>query len=340
MSRTYLLLVVGLSLICLILVGFIFYGQSRTGLISPLGSSPTSPTLAQKPLQKYAFRALESYTPVASPIILSEVLTSDPDFTAYRFTYQTEAKTMSGQINVPTQATPSAGFPVILMIRGFVDPSIYQTGVGTQSAAAFFANHGFVTLAPDFLGYGTSDPPDPDVMGERLQKPLHLLDLLASLNSLVFIRPNHIGIWAHSNGGQIALSLLEITTQAYPAVLWAPVTKPFPYSILYYTDESEDQGKALRAKVAEFETIYDVYDYSIDRYFDRIQAPLLVHQGTADDAVPLEWSQDFVKRLQSLDKDVTLYTYPGSDHNLRQSWDTVIARDLDFFLDHLNLDAM
>jgi len=211
------------------------------------------------------------------------------------------------------------------------DPADYFTGVGTKNAAAVFAQNGYATLAPDFLGYGQSDPPAADTIAARLEKPKHILDLLASLKSLPVIDPARVGLWAHSNGGQIALSVLEITGQAIPTTLWAPVSKSFPYAILYYTDESDDQGKELRRVLAEFEKDYDTFDFSIDRYWDWIQAPVQVHQGTADDAVPLEWSAGLVNILKKTDPEVTLYTYPGADHNLRPDWDTAVARDLQFF---------
>jgi dipeptidyl aminopeptidase/acylaminoacyl peptidase len=117
------------------------------------------------------------------------------------------------------------------------------------------------------------------------------------------------------------------------------VSKPFPYSILYYTDESDDQGKALRKALASFEANYDVFDFSIDNYYDWIGAHLQLHQGTADDAVPVEWSGELVTRLESKGKHLTYYTYPGTDHNLRPSWDTVITRDLKFFATQLTSSA-
>lgn len=316
----------------------IFYSfLSTRSLISPLGSNPLPfPTPTPKPLLKYSFAALKQYQSQASTIQLHDPVVTLPTHTTYHFDYLTEGSLMTGQLNYPAVATPSAGFPLILMIRGYVDPDTYTTGTGTKNAAAFFTSHGYVTLAPDFLGYGGSANPPQDVFAERLQKPLHLLDLLASVPSLPGVNPSQIGIWAHSNGGQIALSLLEVTQTAYPTTLWAPVTKPFPYSILYYTDAAEDQGKALRRELAQFEANYDVFDFSIDHYWADLTAPIQLHQGTADDAVPLTWSTDFVVGLNKLDKDITYYQYPGADHNLRPSWDTVIARDLDFFNHHLH----
>jgi dipeptidyl aminopeptidase/acylaminoacyl peptidase len=280
---------------------------------------------------KYTFVNLKKDNGTPSPIIIKDTLEETEDFTSYLFTFQTEGKTMSGQINVPKVATPSAGFPAVLMLRGYVDISIYNTGVGTKNAAAAFAQNDFITVAPDFLGYGQSDPPHANSLAARLEKPKHVLDLLASLKQFPPVDSARIGIWGHSNGGQIALSVLEITGGDYPTTLWAPVSKPFPYSILYYTDESDDQGKAMRADLAEFETDYDVFDFSIDNYYDWINAFVELHQGTADTAVPVAWSDLLVQTLEDKGKHITYFTYAGADHNLRPGWDTVVDRNLKFF---------
>jgi dipeptidyl aminopeptidase/acylaminoacyl peptidase len=117
------------------------------------------------------------------------------------------------------------------------------------------------------------------------------------------------------------------------------VTKPFPYSILYYTDDIPDHGKALRSVVSDFERNYDAELYSLPNFVDRILGPIQLHQGTADEAVPQKWSDDFVKLLKEKGRDVTYYIYPGADHNMAGSptggWNTVVARDIDFFGKHL-----
>jgi len=144
----------------------------------------------------------------------------------------------------------------------------------------------------------------------------------------------NVFIWGHSNGGQIALTTLEITGVNYPTTLWAPVSKPFPYSVLYYTDDSIDRGKLIRSELAKFEEVYDVEAYSLTNYLENIEAPLLVHQGKSDDAIPLDWTNNLVQKLEDKGKNVTYYTYPATDHNMRPSWDMVIARDLEFFKKH------
>ncbi len=173
-----------------------------------------------------------------------------------------------------------------------------------------------------------------------------MISLLSSLPNLntglkakninLQIDPGRVGIWAHSNGGQIALSLLEITGKKYPTVLWAPVSKPFPYSILYYTDEFDDHGKALRKLVADFEKDYDAELYSPTNYFDWIKATLQIHQGGSDEAVPQVWSDDLVATLKEKEKHVEYFTYPGENHNFNNgSWSLAASRTSQFFKENL-----
>lgn len=296
--------------------------------LEPLQTIPTP-----KPLLRYSFDNLQVYQPAPSQILLDSVMFSETDLTAHLAHFTTADKKMSLQIMVPAMATPSAGFPVILMLRGFVDTSIYETGIGTKNVAHYLASRGFVTIAPDFLGYGDSDDPPLDTMAARLEKPAQLLDLIDSLNTLPFIDPDRLGMWGHSNGGQIALSLLEITNLPIPTVLWAPVTKPFPYSLLYYTDEYDDGGKVLRQTIADFEVDYDVFHFSLDKYVDRLTGPIQLHQGGQDDAVPQSWSDEFVHIVNQDREKIEYFTYPSADHNLQPDWGTAVVRTYQFFTD-------
>jgi len=304
-------------------------------LLSPIATITPAPA---KPLQKYSFPNLRNQTFSPLPIELVESIATESGYTSWLFRYQTDDGWISGQVNLPKFKVQSSKFkadteklPVVIMIRGYVDKEEYKTGIGTKNAAAVFAENGFVTIAPDFLGYGSSDPEPTNELESRFLRPASILQLLASLPNFPEVNPEKIFMWAHSNGGQIALSVLEISGRPIPASLWVPVSKPFPYSILYYTDEADDHGKYLRRAVADFESLYDSEEFSIINYFDWITAPIQIHQGTADDSVPWQWSVQLTKELQKLNLDVTLYQYPAADHNLQPSWNTAISRDLDFF---------
>jgi pimeloyl-ACP methyl ester carboxylesterase len=239
------------------------------------------------PYDKYSFENLAKRGGVASKI----------QIVGNKFYYSSEGRRISGEINRPARTVlAGAGdvYPVVVMARGYVDKEIYKTGIGTHNAAKYYAEHGYVTYAPDFSGYSESDAEDPNALGARLSKPVEILDLIASIGD-----DKPIFLWGHSNGGQIMLSVAEIlrgsSSQVKGVTLWAPVSKPFPYNILYYTDEASDSGKWLRGQVSEFERDYDVFNYSIDKYLDWISIPVQLHQGSADESVPKKWSDELVK---------------------------------------------
>jgi dienelactone hydrolase len=303
-----------------------------------------------RPLDKYTIENLAKTEVQPAEIKIERMLAQNKNFTSYIFSFNFDPtlenknfKKVSGLINIPNGTGP---FPLILMIRGYVDQKAYVTGEGTSRAGEYFAKNGFMTIAPDFLGYGESDPESSDIFESRFQTYTTVLTLLKSIENLSSgscpFPDNDIAIqlcshstillWAHSNGGQIALTTLEITGANFSTVLWAPVSKPFPYSILYYTDESDDGGKLIRRELAKFEEDYDTDLYSLTKYLDRIKAPLQIHQGTADDAVPVAWTDSLVKNLQNnKNNKVNYYKYQGADHNLMPAWNTVVERNIEFF---------
>jgi dipeptidyl aminopeptidase/acylaminoacyl peptidase len=295
-------------------------------------------TITPKPLEKYKISSLSQKEVPQGRIEISQTLKEDSNFTSYLFTHSFDPtlqekthKTISGLLNIPDG---SGSFPLVLLIRGYVDQQIYQTGMGSSKVGEFFANNGFITLSPDFLGYASSSPESQNIFETRFQTYTTTLSLLSSLDSIEKWDKKNTFIWAHSNGGQIALTTLAITQRNIPTTLWAPVTKPFPYNILYYTDEAEDGGALIRSELSKFEALYDANDYSFTNFLENISAPLQIHQGTADDAVPLSWTESFVKSFEKQkDKEITLYIYPNTDHNMTPNWDQATMRDLDFFLD-------
>lgn len=318
-------------------VGFGLYIRRERGvMVSPGGGSEK----VEKPYDKYSFERLVAREDKPSRIEMGEEIAKDELYSSYVFYYVSEGRRISGQLNLPNL---SRLMGVIVMARGYVEKDGYTVGTGTRNAAAVYAKNGYITIAPDFSGYGESDTEDPNALGARLVKPVEILDLIASLSSLPQVDLQKIYLWGHSNGGQIMLSVAEVlgqrikvkgtsgTAKVLGVTLWAPVSKPFPYNILYYTDEADDQGKWLRSEIAKFESEYDVFKYSIDKYLDWISIPLLIHQGTVDDAVPVAWSRELVERLKVKGKSYTYYEYPGADHNMRPSWNTVVGRDVEWF---------
>jgi dipeptidyl aminopeptidase/acylaminoacyl peptidase len=248
---------------------------------------------------------------------------------------------MSGVINLPKNP---GTYPVIVMFRGYAPEESYYSGVGTQPVAQELAEHGYITLAPDFLGYGESDKASEDGFEARFQTYSTALTLLTSINnlnngleasSLETIKADtaKVGIWGHSNGGHISLAALAVSGKSYPTVLWAPVSKPFPYSILVYYDEHANEGKALRNALSQFEKDYDTQLYSPPNYYHWIKAPININQGSNDQEIPIQWSDELVAILRSSHLDVQYHTHRGADHNLLplDHWSNAVSNSLVFY---------
>lgn len=309
-------------LIILIFTSIGWVGNMTKNIYFPAPTATPSPK--PTPLAKYSIENLSN-----TEFKPSEIKIEGKNL----FSFQVEGKKVTGRITIPDGTGP---FPLIVMIRGYVDPKIYYTGLGTKNAADYFTKQGFITIAPDFLGYGGSDKEAEDIFESRFQTYTTIATLINSLKSVTQWNQKDVFIWGHSNGGQIALTTLEITGVNYPTVLWAPVTKPFPYSILYYTDEADDRGKYLRNKLSQFENIYDVEIYSLVNYVNKIKSPIQLHQGTNDDAVPYKWSDDFYKKSKEKGVDIEYIKYSNADHNLNPKWNEVIQNTLLFYQKYLS----
>lgn len=376
-----------LGIVCIVFIFFLGFfansyistNQTAQELLSPFVDSGI---LINKPLETFSIPNLQKRVYEADEIALEKILVEEETYTSFLFSYKTEGKKMTGQINIPDNITanPEQKKNAIILIRGFVPPEIYETGVGTKNAAASFATAGYITIAPDFFGFGESDPEPEDSWQTRFEKPINIIELLNSIEKngiplnlenertnntfdLDTIKVDTIGMWAHSNGGQIALTTLEILKKPIPTSLWAPVTVPFPYSILYFSDELEDEGKSQRKWVSLFEETYDVFDFSLTKHLDSLTGPIQIQHGDADDAALIYWSEEFVEKVKeenekraialqeelkensatastnaSEQKDailepveINLITYPNTNHNMVPSWNIAIQKDLQFF---------
>jgi len=330
------------AFIIILLLLFKYLNSPRQSFISPLGK----PTPTEKPLLKYTFENLRKTQFPKSKIVLDHNYSETADSTSQIFYFQApkvpggmEMDKVSGLMNIPKK--PGI-YPVIIMLRGFVPDEMYQPGIGTQHVAEVLAQNGYITLAPDFLGFGESNAPSKDSFEARFQTYTTTLTLLASISSLneglnasysgsISANITKIGLWGHSNGGHIALSTLAISGVTYPTVLWAPVSKSFPYSILYYSDDADDHGKALRAVLANFERDYNADLFSPLNYYSSIKAPLSIHQGDKDTAVPKEWSQDLISALKNEEIDVVYNVYNGDHNMLPSAWNDAVRNSLIFF---------
>ncbi len=314
-----------------------YFLNQKPEIVSPIVTSfkknPAEPKTDR--YSAYSFETLAQKSFKGGVIKVGPATKEEKNFTTHVFTYHSDDKTISGMINIPRG---TGKFPVIILLRGYADQKNYHIGLGTERSANSLADLSFLTLAPDFLGYGNSDFEDQDILLARFYRPVEVLNLLASVASLPQADSAKVGLWGHSNGGQIALSILEITGKAYPTSLWAPVSLGFPESVLVYLGKEQEVGNPVKEKVAEFLRDNDPKKFSIVEYFPLIKAPLVIHQGAADEMIKVEWSRNLASRLEKQGLSVDLYLYSGENHNFNRYENTgnwLRQRDWQFFSKYL-----
>lgn len=310
----------------------------KSEIVSPISNKQRQ---QEGSLAKYSFPRLKQTSFSASDITLGDQLDLGTNPTATQFFFSDSFapnKQISGTIMIPD--TPGE-YPIILLLRGWADEEIYTPGYGTKSAAEYFTQNGYITIAPDYLGYADSDPYSEDFAEARFQTYTTTLTLLNSLQNISDELSNHtidvenVGLWGHSNGGQVALATLAITGQDIPTTLWAPVSIAFPDNILHYASEQDDGGALIQDLVQTFKRSYDHRKFSPTNYFQWIEADIQLHQGGQDDAVPQEWSDTFEETMLALGKNIAYHVYSDADHNMKPDWQAVIDRDVKFFDQHL-----
>ena len=250
-------------------------------------------------------------------------------FVTKEISFESDGKKISGMMNYHPEKSSLS--PVVIMIRGFAESEGYFIGSGSWKVANELARQsadklGYATISLDFLGYGNSDKESSDVLEARFQKVTQVIDLIETVKKIPWVDKQRIAIWAHSNGGQIALSVLEVTKENYPTILWAPMTQPFPESVL----STNEADSPINGIIADFQKYYDARRYAFENYYDWIKAPVLIQQGTNDQWCKVEWQEIVVEGINKYNKLAQLVIYEGADHNLKGSWDEAVKKDLDF----------
>ena len=299
------------------------------GLTSPSNPSDTSPTAAPTPdpLFPYTIDGLRARAYPGGPIEIIQVVEQPPAFTRYLIAYASDGLRITGLMNVPAGEEP---FPVVILNHPYYDQRLYVTGLGTREAADYFAQRGYLTLAPDYRLYGGSDPgPDPFRTGMTVD----VLNLIASVKSLPQARADSIGLWGHSMGGGIVLTALTVNPPSLrAAVLYSAMSGDAEdnYRLIAASRGPEPLGPDWPFSPEENPATYA--RMSPLNYLAHIGAPVLIHQGQNDPTVPPAWSLRLAQALTDAGKDVAYYAYPNASHFfVGADWMLAMQRNVEFF---------
>lgn len=300
-------------------------------LATPASSATPLPTATPRPFAEYEIDALRSRPYGTGPIEILQTLEETPNFTRQLIAYPSDDLRITGMMNLPKGEGP---FPVVILNHGYFDPAGYTTGRGTQPAADYLANRGYLTIAPDYRYYAGS--------GEganyfRNGYAIDVLNLVGAVKHFPLARPDAIGMWGHSMGGGITQVVMVVCPDVKAFVLYGSMSGDMTqnyYRIAHFRGQTHP-GDDFSPVTPEQDPELFARTSPVN-YLDAVRVPVLIHHGELDDTVPPDWSVDLAARLTALGRDVTLHIYSGAGHSFwHQTWILFMQRTVGFFDEHL-----
>lgn len=228
-----------------------------------------------------------------------------------------KGQTVRGALLLPAGYTPGRRYPLIV----YQYPgSMWSThgnlfGFNQFSSAVenwqFLATRGYAVLMPDV-------PAKPEsYMKDIAAAVLPAIDKVIELG---FCDPERVGITGQSNGGYGVLSLIVQTNR-----FRAAVDRMGPGNLIsQYTQMAETGASVYMAEMVQrtggslWEKREKFVENSPIFYFDRVQTPLLIIQGTADRQAMVARSDEVFVSLRFLGKEVEYARYEGEPHGVAE----------------------
>ncbi len=294
--------------------------------------TPTvTPTPTLSPMDAYTIPGLRERKYPGGTIQVRAVLTTTEVFTRYYIDYPSDGLTITGIMQVPPGDGP---FPVIILNHGYIDADLYWSGADTWRAAEYLNRRGYLTLAPDFRGWGQSDHARNYFWTGQL---IDTLNAVGSLASVAQADPRRVGMWGHSMGGGVTADAIAVDPRIKAAVIYAPTSADKGASQRWYRTPPEspsvpvDEALARAFRDASFDHNF-LERASPINYFALVTAPVQIHSGTADTMCSPMWAEDIYQALRDAGKEVSYFSYRGEGHAFDgQGWEVFMGRAGDFF---------
>jgi dipeptidyl aminopeptidase/acylaminoacyl peptidase len=277
-----------------------------------------------------------------SPITLEQQLESGANYSRYYASYLSEGLKIYALLTIPYGDPPPGGWPVIVFNHGYIPPDVYVTTERYIAYVDRLAQAGYIVFRIDYRGHDRSEGEARGAYGD----PGYLTDVLNAVSAIQQFpqaNPEKIGMWGHSMGGYLTLRAMVISPDIKAGVIWAGVVASYPDLMTRWrrgaggpTPTPPAGSRRWRDTwITQFGTPEQNPQFwaavSANSYLADLSGPIQLHHGTADEDVPLEFSQILAEQMQAAGQPYELYIYEGDNHNLSQSFSVAMQRTIEFF---------
>lgn len=246
--------------------------------------------------------------------------------TLYQIFYWSKKTKTVAFLSIPKGLKDSSHSFVVMCHGGYSEPENIKhvKNMGSlyfDSRLAANARPDVVTLTPLFRGYGASNGNIQGVF-ENTRDTQNAIKAAAVVlkQKGVKLSDHKISLMGASMGGAVVLRLASERSDIDNVVAVSPLVGL--NIMMPALQKYDDHGNFIQ----EFNTIEHGFGIpfnpqkkiykqeSID--YQKIKAPVLLIQGTSDDAVPWQSVQTFYEKMKAASKNVSLKLIPGGNHNL------------------------
>jgi len=281
-----------------------------------------------------------------SEVTIEETLRPGANYNRYSASYKSEGLKIYALLTVPNGDVPLTGWPVIIFNHGYIPPREYRTTERYVAYVDMLARNGYIVFRSDYRGHDKSE----GVARGAYGYPDYVVDVLNAVETMKRFPaadPNRIGMWGHSLGGYITLRSMVISKDIKVGVIWAGVVASYPDMLTRW----RNRGNFVTATPfpgrvswrSDLNTIYGSPEenpgfwasISANSYLADLSGPLQLHHGTADEDVPLEFSETLFTQILDAGQYVEFYKYEKDNHNLSNYFNLAMQRTIEFFDRHL-----
>jgi dipeptidyl aminopeptidase/acylaminoacyl peptidase len=282
-----------------------------------------------------------------SEITIEETLEPGENYDRYVASYLSEDYKIYALLTIPHGEQPASGWPVVIFNHGYIPPAQYRTTERYVAYVDAFARKGYLVFRSDYRGHGSSEGEASGGYGS----PAYTIDILNAVSALKnypAADPNRIGMWGHSMGGHITLRSMVTSGDIKAGVIWAGVVASYQDLFERWRRPGSDSTTATATPNPNSnrrrwrQELLEKYgspaenpefwaSISPNSFLDDLSGPIQLHHGTADDSVPVEFSETLFDQIQGVGKVVELYTYDNDNHNISANLSTALERSIQFF---------
>ncbi len=316
-----------------------------TATPTPTPTTTPSPTPTPTPTHPLMIEVMRQQDYLGSEITIEETLDLGSNYDRYITSYLSEGLKIYALLTVPQGEKPESGWPVVVFNHGYIPPDQYRTTERYVAYVDGFARNGYIVFRSDYRGHDKSEG-EPSSGHTVPDYTVDVLNAVASLKQYPDADPDRIGMWGHSMGGGITVRAMVVTEDVKAGAVWAGTTAPYAELIEAWRrwrsdgptptlDPDHPRHRGLEETFDTYGTPEENPEFwaalSPTSYLGDLSGPLQLHHGTADDSVPLEFSQNLYAQLVAIDERTELYIYEGDNHNISNSFGTAMQRSIAFF---------